>query len=458
MNSIDIPQEPQRLGRLHQYSITGLFGTRNLDFQLDSQEPTILTGANGAGKSTILRTIDAVSTAHWVELFSIPFHRLELLFETGIRLIATQDGGTFRLHLSNEESWITNHQALRTQSYIQERISKSSHNVRNYQSKARRTSRTLVAGSVVTPSLFESLLRNLSTQDIEEVGLSSFSKMLPSGTLPPAWVDSLPQTFPVLFITDQRLVVENQDPSPDNAQSTDTTPTRIAVEKIAQQIASIITSARAEYGNLSQSIDREFPRRIIEAMEDPTKVSLSELQQELESLVQQGRLLQQAGLLTQDTLEEFKGLNFSPPNTRAAILTYIRGIQTKYRAQEPLRRRLALFVEFLDRHYKGKQVSVDSEHGLLIQTNGQDSPLSPARLSSGEQQILVLAHHILFRAATGTLVLIDEPELSLHVVWLSSLVDDLSEMGHERELAFILATHSPTLIAGREDLKRSLKG
>jgi predicted ATP-binding protein involved in virulence len=53
-------------------------------------------------------------------------------------------------------------------------------------------------------------------------------------------------------------------------------------------------------------------------------------------------------------------------------------------------------------------------------------------------------------------VLIDEPELSLHVLWQASFIDDLAQMRKVNNLSFLLATHSPTLINGREDLKRSL--
>lgn len=80
----------------------------------------------------------------------------------------------------------------------------------------------------------------------------------------------------------------------------------------------------------------------------------------------------------------------------------------------------------------------------------------PSGLSSGEQQILVLAYEVLFRSESQTLVLIDEPELSLHVLWQDTFVEDLTRMGRVRSLQFILATHSPSLIGGRDDLKRSL--
>jgi predicted ATPase len=62
----------------------------------------------------------------------------------------------------------------------------------------------------------------------------------------------------------------------------------------------------------------------------------------------------------------------------------------------------------------------------------------------------------LFEAEPSTLMLIDEPELSLHVLWQANLVEDLMEMGRASNLTFLLASHSPSLIGDREELIRSL--
>jgi ABC-type glutathione transport system ATPase component len=112
-------------------------------------------------------------------------------------------------------------------------------------------------------------------------------------------------------------------------------------------------------------------------------------------------------------------------------------------------------VEFLNQHYEAKRVEIDQEAGFVIRLR-DNSILNPAHLSSGEQQMLVLAYEILFRARRNTLVLIDEPELSLHVLWQDSFIDDLTRMGKAQNLTFLLATHSPALVGGRDDLRRSL--
>jgi predicted ATPase len=46
------------------------------------------------------------------------------------------------------------------------------------------------------------------------------------------------------------------------------------------------------------------------------------------------------------------------------------------------------------------------------------------------------------------LVLIDEPEISLHVGWQVAFIPDIQRIAEIRGLRFIVATHSPQIING----------
>ena len=127
----------------------------------------------------------------------------------------------------------------------------------------------------------------------------------------------------------------------------------------------------------------------------------------------------------------------------------------KFDVLEGTRQQLELLRTFLNNHYRGKSAVFDRDNGLGFRLEDGAS-LSPHQLSSGEQQMFVLAYQLLFVARRGTLLLIDEPEISLHVGWQNTFVDDIAHLGQGRGLAFLLATHSPTLIGGRSDLERPL--
>jgi predicted ATPase len=71
-------------------------------------------------------------------------------------------------------------------------------------------------------------------------------------------------------------------------------------------------------------------------------------------------------------------------------------------------------------------------------------------LSSGERQILILFTYLKFHNKTGTIFLIDEPELSLHPKWQDEFlkaVEDLTTKGTQ----IILATHSPIIVGNNKD-------
>ncbi|UBM27378.1 ATP-binding protein [Pseudomonas sp. p1(2021b)] len=68
-------------------------------------------------------------------------------------------------------------------------------------------------------------------------------------------------------------------------------------------------------------------------------------------------------------------------------------------------------------------------------------------LSSGEQSILNLLTRIIASATRDATFLIDEPEISLHVSWQQRLPQVLSMLSERLQIAFVVATHSPILIA-----------
>ena len=77
-------------------------------------------------------------------------------------------------------------------------------------------------------------------------------------------------------------------------------------------------------------------------------------------------------------------------------------------------------------------------------------------LSSGEQQELVLHYDLLFRVRSNTIVLVDEPELSLHVAWQKRFFPDLLKIVELSNFDVLVATHSPYVVGDRDDLMVAL--
>jgi energy-coupling factor transporter ATP-binding protein EcfA2 len=93
----------------------------------------------------------------------------------------------------------------------------------------------------------------------------------------------------------------------------------------------------------------------------------------------------------------------------------------------------------------GKEV-VFSDTDVEIRI-GSNRPLELPLLSSGEKQLLYILVHTLI--AGPNTILIDEPEISMHVDWQKILVKTMQTINPE--LQIILATHSPEIMADVSD-------
>ena|ERR1700677_1495067 len=70
-------------------------------------------------------------------------------------------------------------------------------------------------------------------------------------------------------------------------------------------------------------------------------------------------------------------------------------------------------------------------------------------LSSGEQHQLYLFADLIFDSQKADIILIDEPEISLHVSWQESFIDDLLSVPGIENSQIMIATHSPSVIGTR---------
>lgn len=108
---------------------------------------------------------------------------------------------------------------------------------------------------------------------------------------------------------------------------------------------------------------------------------------------------------------------------------------------------LNLFYEIINRSkFAYKTFEINSRFGYrFISHNNEGSILRNNQLSSGEQHILIQTFELLFQAPKKALILIDEPEISLHLAWQMQYLKNLRAIAKEREFQCIVGTHSPQI-------------
>jgi predicted ATP-binding protein involved in virulence len=185
-------------------------------------------------------------------------------------------------------------------------------------------------------------------------------------------------------------------------------------------------------------------------------LSDAELHQIWEEVQQKLADLQAVGLWEE-------GNKISPPETttdpvdRAILSVNWQDLRESLKAYDGLYAQLALFLDIINnRRFSFKSVQFKPEEGFIF-TNHKGVRLKAEDLSSGEQHEFILMYELLFEIPEHSLVMIDEPEISLHVIWQMEFVNDMLEIIKMRNISIMAATHSPDIINGRWDLTVNLK-
>ncbi|MBN4910364.1 AAA family ATPase [Staphylococcus sp. EG-SA-13] len=134
----------------------------------------------------------------------------------------------------------------------------------------------------------------------------------------------------------------------------------------------------------------------------------------------------------------------SENSKRSKSLIYFIGKLLKYyNKQEQLEKQIVEFVETCNRYLVNKKMVYDPANmKIYIRNSIDDSIVKLNILSSGEKQIISIFTLVYLEFFNEKLfILIDEPELSLSVLWQEKLIEDIYNSGNVEYL--IAVTHSP---------------
>lgn len=106
------------------------------------------------------------------------------------------------------------------------------------------------------------------------------------------------------------------------------------------------------------------------------------------------------------------------------------------------------FQDMIDELFADTNKKIDRQSNEIqfVQTNGNGTTemITPYQLSSGEKQMLAILLTVLVENREPYALLMDEPEISLHIDWQQRLIDLIRQLNPNAQI--ILSTHSPALI------------
>ena len=101
------------------------------------------------------------------------------------------------------------------------------------------------------------------------------------------------------------------------------------------------------------------------------------------------------------------------------------------------------FQDMMDEMFVETHKVIDRKSNEIQFIQG-DEVLTPYQLSSGEKQMLVILLTVLVENQEPYALLMDEPEISLHIEWQQKLIALIRQLNPNAQI--ILSTHSPALI------------
>ena len=445
--------------------VKGLFGS--FDHRLSfcpNERVMIMIGPNGYGKTMTLRIVDSLFNHSFTRLARLPFWNVTVSFDNQSELVVQRSAKI---------------QPNQTRLPLRVSIRENGKEVSKFTpTKEKIDTRTLdfpvAALDDIIPVIERAgarLWRNVQTNelmDLEDV-LLTFGEDLPGvsealSSSSPDWLKEIKDDIRVRLIGTERLT--GASASVDDLRKygrrvgrpgwAERYITKRTVRVYSEELAKSINQAMTDYGTLSQSTDRTFPARVV-ADSSNAGTSIEELRDNLDEIETRRQELEDVGLLAREE-EQFDvpSLDSVDASRHPVLHVYAKDAKQKLSLFDDLYEKVSSFRRIINSRFLYKHL-VPGKSGLSVVSN-KDQELDLEMLSSGEQHELVIIYELLFRTMDNSLIMIDEPELSLHVAWQEKFLGDLQEMAQLSNFRAILATHSPEIIGERWDLTVELQG
>lgn len=412
--------------RIKSVSVKGLFNQfdHHIDFNQD-ERITILHGINGVGKTTLLRMINNLFNFRIYNFNEIPFI-------------------SFTVNLSNKSQIVVTKKRRKDRNTIDividgEKLNFNTHNIEKFIQRMHWVDKIgddiFYDRRIDTASSLDAIIDRYEDHFPDEIASKKTEVLSKLGNIP------------IQFIEASRLLCTEKrgDSFRDREIITHTHTVKIYASELQKRI----THAMADYAKKTQELEQTFPFRLLDI---PKRYTDEELKNHIEALQNKRQELRDIGLLPETDLAPMNPSSIDTLEAHHAEVMnlYVKDSEEKLDVLESLSKKIKLLLKIINDKFQGKKLHVDEKKGLII--FGKDGEIDLTLLSSGEQHELVMFYDLIFKVEPNTLIMIDEPELSLHVTWQNKFIDELKQIVEQSKFDVLIATHSATIVGNNSHL------
>lgn len=401
-----------------------LFGVFDYEINLKEGGVTIITGPNGFGKSTILKSINAFYSLDIMFFSRLDYEKISFFSNMDDEPISIEKKGQkimingFEIDVNDLHGEIL--RKFRRHHYY--RIDES-----NWID--RRTDEIISKDDII-----QNYIQNSYIDEESEIQSTEFLKLREK-------VKSY--SGETKFIKEQRLLREG-------VYGRNEKHTVNVIEELPDQFKNKINRVSSIYSSEANKLDSSYPNRLFETKKGITK---EEYAKSLEYMNEKFEKLNKYNISDIKILG--KQVKFLEEHSKA-LKVYFSDFEKKYKVFEELIEQLDLFTDIINSRFKFKDIRISRDEGIVVYKLNTDEQLKLAQLSSGEKQEIILFYELIFESDKNIHLLIDEPEISLHIEWQLKFMDDLLRIAEKKKFKVTVATHSPQIINNHWDIQIDL--
>lgn len=424
--------------KLKRLEIQELHGSMNIKLDFNS-DITMLVGINGSGKTSALNAIDWMLRPNLKKLAQVSFSKISLNF-------ALAD--------------------------------------KNYTLKATKTQKILTLSLTGTETKLRPITVDLvHSNDSDEFRDDIYDGLRPEKHEVPLW--NLLQSFPkpIVITLDRTITAEVEEHVFEESGFSYTTKKPRPKSPLAHVIE-VTSSKYAEFRKEAIKNDGELKTRLaMSALQAPhqisragpvkgmTKTEIARLQQKVTTYLSESIKTEEVKLQVDQFFNALKMLEAEyvagakvSPLFNHFMLSQYKQVDNLAKAFNDFETKnanaykdLKSYIDTINTFFSdsGKKLHFDASTGRLVFSMKTPSAQalqkrSIANLSSGERQILILFTFLAFIAKSGSVFIVDEPEISLHPKWQNEFMAAFLGLC-PTNTQLLLATHSPEIVGNHKE-------
>lgn len=431
--------------KISSITIERLFGLYSYSIPEIDKDICLITSPNGYGKTTILYIINNLCKGYLFYFYNLPFKTIRIKFENELEIVIEKHKTAIESNSEDTDS-VIDEDTYVIFKWINGNGEKSFH----IDGKMIRRVLRIMKHQL---SINEEMINDLGNYKLAEIVTcnndfykelakpselykefqlmlhSLISYFIPANRIYNDHSNIVENdSYRIFFGGSRRIVTEEEKLSP--------------IKNISNEFKEMLSSSRFRYLVASRRDEDEFINSLLKSDKEYEEEDYNE---KVREITLKNELLIKYGLNSTIKFPEYNKKDIR------IISAYLDETIKRLAEYDPILEKLELFSDLLnEKHFANKFFTFSLNYGIRC-FNDNKTYIDLDLLSSGEKNQIILLYDLIFRINDNSILLLDEPENSLHVAWQRMFSEDIALIAENKNLQAVITTHSSRIVANAKE-------